>query len=156
MDTNAYVAFLVVGILLVVIDGQIIYHSGKRYLENAQGDSEAGASMSRLVAVLFHLVALGVLALLSTIDFPGGSSLPGVVGRLGVVLLVLALVHGIALAVLARRREEQVVEDIATRPAAPVDRQLREPVVAPVPGQQGRSPRVSPGLDYEAPYSTEQ
>ena len=156
MDTNAYVAFLVVGILMVVLDGQIIYHSGKRYLEHAQGDSEAGASMGRLVAVLFHLVALGVLALLSTIDFPGGSSLPGVVGRLGVMLLVLAIVHGIALAVLARRREEQVVEDLTTRSAAPVDRQLREPVITPVPGQQGRSPRVSPGMDYEAPYSTGQ
>lgn len=157
MDTNAYVAFLVVGILMVVIDGQIIYHSGKRYLENAQGDTEAGASMSRLTAVLFHLVALGVLALLSTIDFPGGSSLPGVVGRLGVMLLVLALVHGIALAMLARRREEQVVEDIHTRgTAAPVDRQPRDPVVAPVPGQQGRNPRVSPSMEHQGPYSTEQ
>ncbi|NKQ58606.1 hypothetical protein HFP15_37755 [Amycolatopsis sp. K13G38] len=161
MNTDAYVAFLVVGVLMVAIDGQIIYHSGKRYLENAQGDSEAGSSMSRLVAVLFHLVALGVLAVLSTVDFPGGSSLPGVAGRLGVMLLVLALVHGIALAVLARRREEQVVEDIQTRATAdprmaPVDRQLREPVVAPVPGQQGRNPRVAPSMEHEGPYSTEQ
>ena len=154
MDTNAYVAFLVVGILMVVIDGQIIYHSGKRYLENAQGDGEAGSSMAKLVVVLFHLAVLGVLALLSTIDFPGGSSLPGVVGRLGVMLLVMALAHAIALGVLARMREEQVVEDIHTR--APVDRRLREPVVAPVPGQQGRNPRVSPSVEHEGPYTTGQ
>jgi hypothetical protein len=33
MDTNAYVTFLLVGVLLVVVDGQIIYRSGRRYLE---------------------------------------------------------------------------------------------------------------------------
>ena len=154
MDTNAYVAFLVVGILMVVIDGQVIYHSGKRYLENAQGNPEAGASMTRLIAVLFHLVVLGVLALLSTIPFPGGSSLPSVVGRLGVMLLVVAVAHAVALSVLARMREEQVVEGITTRGGAPVDRQLREPTVSPVPGQEGRIAKVSPNLEHGGPYST--
>jgi hypothetical protein len=155
VDTNAYVAFLVVGILMVVIDGQVIYHSGKRYLENAQGNPEAGASMTRLIAVLFHLVVLGVLALLSTIPFPGGSSLPSVVGRLGVMLLVVAVAHAIALSVLARMREEQVVENITTtRGGAPVDRQLREPTVSPVPGQEGRIAKVSPNLEHGGPYST--
>jgi hypothetical protein len=159
MDTNAYVAFLVVGILMVAIDGQIIYHSGKRYLQNAQGDPEAGASMTRLVSVLFHLVVLGALALLSTVPFPGGSSLPSVVGRLGVMLLVLALAHAITLGFLARMREEQVVEDINMRalpPDArnPADRQSREPTVAPVPGQAGRAARVSPNLEHGGPYSS--
>lgn len=158
MDTNAYVAFLVVGILMVAIDGQVIYHSGKRYLENAHGNPEAGASMIRLITVLFHLVVLGVLALLSTIPFPGGSSLPSVVGRLGVTLLVVAVAHAIALSVLTRMREEQVVEDITTRGGAPIDRpldrQLREPTVSPVPGQEGRIARVSPNLEQGGPYST--
>jgi hypothetical protein len=159
VDTNAYVAFLVVGAVMVVIDGQIIYHSGKRYLAHAQGDAQAGASMTNLIAVLFHLVVLGVLALISTIDFPGGSSLPAVVGRLGVLLLVVAIAHAIALGVLARMREEQVAEDITTHMnsrVSPVDQPLRDPTVAPVPGQEGRHPRTSPGIEYGSQYSTEQ
>lgn len=158
MDTNAYVTFLVVGILMVVIDGQIIYHSGKRYLQNASGNPGTGASMTRLIAVLFHLVVLGALALLSTVGFPGGGSLPAVVGRWGVLLLILALAHAITLAVLARMREEQVVEDLtlreradATRDPCSFDQRLQEPVITPVPGQEGRSPHVSPNLDQREP-----
>ncbi|GHF74016.1 hypothetical protein FHX82_002076 [Amycolatopsis bartoniae] len=157
MDTNAYVAYLVVGILMVVIDGQIIYHSGKRYLENSRGNPEAEASMTRLITVLFHLVVLGALALLSTIPFPGGSSLPSVVGRLGVTLLIIAVAHGVAISVLARQREEQAVEDYNTRVVesrAPVDRQLAEPTVQPVPGQEGRMARVSPNLEQGGPYTS--
>ncbi|GAB2957579.1 hypothetical protein LWP59_36025 [Amycolatopsis acidiphila] len=158
MDTNAYVAFLVVGILMVVIDGQVIYHSGKRYLENSKGNPEAESSMTRLIAVLFHLVVLGALALLSTIHFPGGSSLPSIVGRLGVMLLVIALAHAIAISVLARMREEQAVEDFNSRvlpdqSRAPIDRQLSEPTVQPVPGQDGRIAHVSPNLEHGGPYS---
>jgi len=67
MNTNAYLSFLAIGIVLVLIDGQVIYRSGRGYLENSYGDAGAGASMTRLVTVLFHLVALGLLALLSTI-----------------------------------------------------------------------------------------
>ncbi|NIH78215.1 MULTISPECIES: hypothetical protein [Amycolatopsis] len=159
MDTNAYVAFLVVGALIVMIDGQFVYHSGKRYLANGQGESESGASMARLVAVLFHIATLGVLALISTIGFPGGTSATAIVGRIGVFLLVLALAHGITIAVLARQREEQVVEQINTRMNAPAqrpaDHSLNDPVVSPVPGQEGRDPRVSPSLESGAPYTTD-
>ncbi|WP_235022418.1 hypothetical protein [Amycolatopsis alkalitolerans] len=130
MDTNAYVTFLVVGVVTVVIDGQIIYHSGKRYLRHSAGDPAAESSMTRLVVVLFHLAVLGVLALLSTVRFPGGGSLPGVVGRLGVLLLIVAVAHGIAIGVLTRLREEQAVEDYRNRP--PVDRRLPEATIRPI------------------------
>ncbi|WP_236787885.1 hypothetical protein [Amycolatopsis sp. GM8] len=158
MDTNAYVTFLLVGIALVLIDGQIIYHSGKRYLRNMDGeDSQARSSMTQLITVLFHLVVLGVLALISTIGFPGGSSLPSVVGRVGVMLLVLALAHAITLSVLARMREEQVVEEMHTEPRTRghLDSRLDAPVVTPAPGQPGRHPQVSPSLEAD-PYSANQ
>ena len=35
MSTYAYLSFLVIGVVLVLIDGQIIYRSGRRYLENS-------------------------------------------------------------------------------------------------------------------------
>lgn len=148
MDTNAYITFLLVGVLLVAIDGQIIYRSGRRYLENSSGDTAAGASMIRLITVLFHLVVLGLIALLSMIDFGGDSAVAAIVGRLGIVLLLLAIAHAVTMGVLARLREDQVGEDLADRRAA------RDSVVAPVPGQQGRDPSVSPSLDRAAPYTT--
>ena len=43
MTTNAYLSFLAIGVALVLIDGQIIYRSGRRYLENSYGDPAAGA-----------------------------------------------------------------------------------------------------------------
>ncbi|MGK3201702.1 hypothetical protein [Amycolatopsis sp. MEPSY49] len=157
MTTNAYLSFLAIGVALVLIDGQIIYRSGRRYLENSYGDPAAGASMTRLVTVLFHLATLGVLALVSTIDM-GGSDLPGVVGRLGVLLLILAIAHAITLAALARIRGEQEVEAVVQqRGGRPQQRVEPEPqaTVTPVPGQDGRYPTASPSLENRSPYSAQ-
>jgi hypothetical protein len=153
MGTNAYLTFLAIGMALVVIDGQIIYRSGRRYLENSYGYPQAGASMTRLVTVMFHLAMLGLLALLSTIDM-GGSDLPGVVGRLGVLLLVLATAHGITLVVLGRIREEQVDEAAVAQRRQPVKPEQQGTTVTPVPDQDGRHPSISPSLSGRAPYST--
>jgi hypothetical protein len=154
MSTNAYLSFLVIGVVLVLIDGQLIYRSGRRYLENSYGDPAAGASMTRLVTVLFHLATLGVLALVSTIDM-GGSDLPGVVARIGVLLLILALAHAITLGALARIRGEQEVEAVVQRGGRSprTEPEMQGPTVTPVPGQEGRYPDVSPSLENRSPYS---
>jgi hypothetical protein len=153
MTTNAYLSFLAIGVALVLIDGQIIYRSGRRYLENSYGDPAAGASMTRLVTVLFHLATLGVLALISTIPM-GSSDLPGVVGRIGVLLLILALAHAITLGVLGRIRGEQEVEAVVKRgPRQRVEPEQQGPTVTPVPGQDGRYPAASPSLENRSPYS---
>ncbi|SFB64007.1 hypothetical protein SAMN05216266_13919 [Amycolatopsis marina] len=156
MDTDSLMTFLVVGVILVAIDGFIIYRSGRRYLGDAYGDEGASSSMNRLVTVLFHLVVLGVLALLSVVDF-GGNSVQAVVAKLGVLLLVLALAHAITIAVLTRIRENREFETVNARrsaaAAAPYhdptrDSLVNDPVVAPVPGQEGRDPQVSPGIEH--------
>ncbi|GAA1955962.1 hypothetical protein [Amycolatopsis minnesotensis] len=155
MNTNAYITFLLIGIVLVAVDGQIIYHSGRRYLENSYGAPEAGASMARLVAVMFHLAVLGILALLSLISFGGDeSSIPSVVGKLGLLLLVLAAAHGITLAVLSRIRDEQVGENLVARKQG-VTGDGRNSTVNPVsPGTADPTrPSVSPSLEHGAPYS---
>lgn len=72
MDINGYVTFLVIGLVLVIIDGQIVYRSGRALLEDAYPDSRGSRSMMQLVTVLFYLVVLGVLALVSTIDVNTG------------------------------------------------------------------------------------
>jgi hypothetical protein len=156
MTTNAYLSFLAIGVALVLIDGQIIYRSGRRYLESSYGDPAAGASMTRLVTVLFHLATLGVLALISTINM-GGSDLPGVVGRLGVLLLILALAHAITLAALSRIRGEQEVEAVVQRGSRQQQRVEPAPqaTVTPVPGQDGSYPTASPSLENRSPYSAQ-
>ncbi|WP_326834167.1 hypothetical protein VSH64_04455 [Amycolatopsis rhabdoformis] len=151
MSTEAYVSFLAIGVVLVLIDGQVIYRSGRGYLESSYGDAAAGASMTRLVTVLFHLVTLGLLALLSTIPL-GESDLPGVVGRVGVLLLVLAIVHAITLAVLGRIRGEQVGEAVVNRRISRREAEERGVVMtSPVPAQDTSYPDVSPPLQHRAP-----
>ncbi|WP_158887215.1 hypothetical protein [Amycolatopsis anabasis] len=159
MDTQAYVVFLIIGVILVVLDGQIIYRSGRRFLENSYGDPAASGAMTRLITVMFHFAVLGILGLISTIDMGGRTPTEAVVTRLGVVLILLAIAHGITLAILARLRDEQMAEEITARraderqrgPATGADRAAQEPVVTPVPGQGGRDPRVAPGIEQNIP-----
>lgn len=113
---DSYVTFLVLGIVLVVVDGQLIYHSGKGYLRRAYDDEQAGAMM-RLTAVLFHLVVLGLLALVSIIDINTGDPVKNVVVKLGVVLLLLALAHGVTMAILSRIRDRQIQQQLADQMA---------------------------------------
>lgn len=156
MNQNSYLAFLTIAVLIVVVDGQILYRSGKRYLAGSYGDGEASTSMTRLVVVLFHLVVLGVIALISTIDI-GGSGVEAVVARLGVVLLIVALAHYIAVNVLTRIRESQLADSRVLEHHDEFDRERRagyDPVINPVAGQHGRPPEVSPGIEQGGPYST--
>ncbi|WNV91334.1 hypothetical protein [Umezawaea sp. Da 62-37] len=105
---QSYAVFLLLGVVLVVIDGQLIYFSGRGYLTKAYGNAESARSMNRLVAVLFHLVVLGVLLLISTMDIDTGDPVKDVVWRLGIVLLLLAVAHGATMAILARIRDRQI------------------------------------------------
>ncbi len=114
---DSYVTFLVLGIVLVVVDGQLIYHSGKGYLRRASYDEDQAGSMMKLTAVLFHLVVLGLLALVSTIDIRTGDSVKDVVVKLGIVLLLLALAHGATMAILSRIRDRQMQQQLADQMA---------------------------------------
>jgi hypothetical protein len=116
MNNDSYVAFLLLGIVLIVADGQVLYRSGQRYLVSAYG--EGAASVGRLVTILFYLVMLGVLALMSAVDIPGNGSLPEVVSRIGILLLIMAVGHGTAtwiLAILRRRQENQRLNEKLAR-----------------------------------------
>lgn len=106
MDSSSYVAFLVIGTMLVLIDGQIIYRNGRRYMQQAASKA-AAESLTKLVTVLFHLGTLGVLALLSTIDVPADNQTEGVVLRFGIVLIILGIAHWIAVSTLGRLRDRE-------------------------------------------------
>lgn len=113
MDSNSYVAFLVVGVILVALDGQIIYRNGRRILQ--QNAPKASAeSLTRLVSVLFHLGTLGVLALLSTIDFPADNATEAVVIRVGIMLLILGIAHWLAVSALGRIRDREEFDQVSS------------------------------------------
>src|SRR5690606_10663610 len=105
VDTNSYLMFLLIGALLVVIDGQVIYLSGRKMLRQSASDAGSAESQTKLVVVLFHLVSFGVLALASTIG--EWNTLTGVVARLGLLLLFLAVAHWAATTALSSMRDRE-------------------------------------------------
>ncbi len=113
MDSER-VVFLIVGTLIVAVIGQLLVMSGRRYLANAAPtERRSSSSAATLVAVFFHLVTLGILALLAVIPF-GGSPGDGLLLRLGILLIALALVFGVMLTLLGRRRQEALATEIET------------------------------------------
>lgn len=159
VDTNAYLTFLLLGAGLIVVDGQIIYRSGRKMLRQSGSDPGAAESQTKLIVVLFHLISFGVLAIGSTIDTDSWGSATGVVARLGFLLLFLAAAHWTATAVLGNMREREAAR--ARRLARDREREvggaeLGEPPITPVPGQPGADPWVSPSLEDRElgrPYS---
>ena len=130
MDANSYATFLLIGVLIVLIDGQIIYRGGLGYLRKVYAN-DSGRSVMQLVSVLFHLTVLGALALISMINVSTGMPVRDLVVKLGVVLLVLAVAHGITMAIVVnirdRRREEQLEDEIVAEGPT-----IREASVQPV------------------------
>ncbi|HEY0639092.1 MAG TPA: hypothetical protein VGD67_15685 [Pseudonocardiaceae bacterium] len=105
-----YLVFVTLGIGLTVVVGQLLLRGGRVYLEELLADARLAASVNTLLGVLFHLVVLGVLGVISTIEVPVDGTVQTVITKLGVVLLVLGLAHGVVMLGLARlrtRREER-------------------------------------------------
>ena len=114
MTADSYITFLLCGIVLVLIDGQILYRSGLRFLGKVY-QADSARSMMSLVAVLFHLIVLGAVALISMITVSTGLPIRDLVVKLGITLLLLGVAHGLAMTALMairdRRRDEQLVDD---------------------------------------------
>lgn len=112
---NNYLLVLAIGIILTLVVGQILLRTGRGFLSDVYDDPRTADSANRLVVVMFHLIVLGVLALLSTVHV-GGDAVQSIVIRIGVILLVLGIAHGLTVLALARirarQREEEVQEEI--------------------------------------------
>jgi hypothetical protein len=102
--------FLVVAVIAVVIVGRLLAYSGKRYLAGPTSGSSQAGSVAALVAVLFHLVTLGLTALFAAIPF-GGSPTQVFLIRIGLVLILIGTAYAVALRMLTRRKEEAVVTE---------------------------------------------
>ncbi|MGH4025391.1 MAG: hypothetical protein ACRDRV_12520 [Pseudonocardiaceae bacterium] len=140
----AYVLVLVLGVVSVLIVGQVLLRTGRAILEEALGERRVANSVNQLLAVLFHLGALGVLALISTVELPVTGVTQTVVTKLGLILVILGVAHGLLVLLLtrfrARSRERETLDkmnvwfDAARRQAAVGPAQ--QPVVGAGPSQQ--------------------
>jgi hypothetical protein len=122
MDTTAYVFYLVVAVLLTVVVGQVLLRSGQPFLEEVFRSRETAHSLNVLLSVLFHLLTLGVLALLSTVDVPIDAPLQATVTKFGIALVVVGIAYGISMLVLLRIRERRRQAGISEK----VDERLAE------------------------------
>lgn len=130
MDNVGYVSFVVSGIALTLAVGQLLLRSGQVYLQETFADKALATSVNRLLAVLFHLIMLGVLGVISTVEVPVTGTAQTVVTKLGVVLLVLGAGHGATMYGLGRlrdrRREQEMWDRMERVPTAHA-----EPAVTP-------------------------
>lgn len=138
--TALYIALLVVGVALTFLVGRLLITAGQPFLQEVFHDEKVTRSVNLLLSVLFHLITLGVLAIISVVDITFASPLQTFVARLGVVLLILGLAYGISMLVLIRVRErrradeisEHVQERLAERAAPPLPPTYPETTTRPV------------------------
>ncbi|MFB9906124.1 hypothetical protein [Allokutzneria oryzae] len=133
-NLSAYIAFLVLGAILVAADGQLIMRAGRTYLRSAHSDEGAASSMGRMIGVLFHIVTLGVLMLISTVDIPVDGPVQQVVTKLGIILLLLGAAHAVTLSVLGNIRERQSSQRLTQETSAQFEERRHEeqqPMVNP-------------------------
>jgi ABC-type multidrug transport system fused ATPase/permease subunit len=139
-----YITLLVVAIVLTFLVGRLLVTAGEPFLQEVFQERSVTRSVNLLLSVLFHLITLGVLAIITVVDFASDMEpLQQFVVKLGVVLLILGLAYGVSMLVLIRVRErrraaqisEEVQERLAERASPrPVDPTIA-PTIAPAPKQ---------------------
>jgi FtsH-binding integral membrane protein len=141
-EMTQYVLLLVVSVALTFLVGQLLARAGEPFLREVFHDLKVTRSVNLLLSVLFHLITLGVLAIISVSDFQGDNALQTFIVKLGVVLLTLGIAYGVSMLVLIRVRErrraaeisEHVQERLADRGISTGPAQATPPAVAPPPG----------------------
>ncbi len=120
-DLASSLVVFVVSAVIVVVDGQIIRTNGRTYLRAVYPDPGVAESINQLIAVLFHLLALGVLALLMASPSGNRSLAQALETKLGLALLIVAVAHGAAMLTLskvrARHEEAELQQHLALRSA---------------------------------------
>lgn len=145
VGTGGYIALIIVGVLITVGVGQILYRSGEPFLEEVFQNKDTARSLNRLLVLLFHLLTLAVLAMISIVDVPRGTSmLQAIVFKIGVVLLIVGIAYGVSMLVLLRVRERRRQAALSDA----IDQSLAEQ-------RQGRAPgrirRRAGGGEAESP-----
>jgi hypothetical protein len=143
--------FIVVGVVVVFAIGQLLIRSGRRFLAGSVPAERASAGpAASLVAALFHILCLGLVALISVLSV-GSDPQTRFLVQLGILLVILAGVYGVALVQINNRRDEALAAEAEGGPHNDMREPFREPEdsgglrIRPVdPSGQG-GPIVGPG-----------
>ena len=114
-ETAQYILLLAVSVVLTFVVGRLLVTAGEPFLNDVFRDKSVTRSVNLLLSVLFHLITLGVLALISIINVGNLEDQPlqRFVVRLGLVLLVLGIAYGVSMLVLIRVRDRRRADDIS-------------------------------------------
>ncbi|GLZ51198.1 hypothetical protein [Actinomycetospora sp. NBRC 106378] len=113
-DTGTYLLVVAVGTILAVVVGMVLQRSGLGFLREVFDDRDAAQSVSRLLTVAYYLVAVGFIALMSTWDpIEIAGTVQYVVTKIGSMLVFLGILHVVTLAILARIRNNNRVQQMA-------------------------------------------
>ena len=113
IEMTLYVVLLAVSVGLTFLVGRLLVRAGEPYLQEVFHDEKVTRSVNLLLSVLFHLVTLGVLAIISVTDVAADNDVQEFVVKLGVVLLTLGIAYGISMLVLIRVRERRRASEIS-------------------------------------------
>src|SRR6201999_1367538 len=103
--------FIVVGVVVVFAIGQLLIRGGRRFLAGSVPAERASAGpAASLVAALFHILCLGLVALISVLSV-GSDPQTRFLVQLGILLVILAGVYGVALVQINRRRDEALAAE---------------------------------------------
>jgi hypothetical protein len=138
---------LLLGVLIVAIDGHLVFRGSVGYLAEVYRPGRA-RQVATLATVLFHLVMLGAVALVASVDLDPNAGIQPLLARIGVLLLFTALAHGVTMAVLSRLREQQLSTLIAETQIAIDHRRLNGQRDMPTPAEApaNGAPADDPGF----------
>jgi hypothetical protein len=108
MGNGLYISILIIGVVIVLVDGQLILRTSPGYLGGVYDNPKRARQVAGLVTVLFHLVMLGVVALVASLALSPDAGIRSVLARVGVILILTAVGHGVTMAVLSRLRQQQL------------------------------------------------
>jgi hypothetical protein len=115
-----YGLYLTLSVAVTVWVGTTLYRKGRLFLVDVFRQEGLADSVNHLLVVGFYLVNLGVVALLITADSEPRTAtdvIQAVVGKVGVVLLILGAMHFMNLFVLHRIRRPS--QRLASAPPPP-------------------------------------
>lgn len=137
-DTAQYLTLLAVSVALTFLVGRLLVVAGEPFLMEVFRDKKVTRSVNLLLSVLFHLITLGVLAIISVITVQVGNPLQTLVMRLGVVLLVLGVAYGVSMLVLIRVRDRRKADEVTEQ----VNEKMQERHA--IQQQRGRTANIDP------------
>lgn len=104
--TGAGVAVLLIGMVIVSVEGAMLARGGREYLDRAYPDPAQARKVAALVLAPSFLMTMGALILVSTLGIGPDAGLRVVLARVGLVFLATAGMHLGAIMVLTQEKAE--------------------------------------------------